>query len=160
MNKSLSSSPSLSLLSTSISTSHTHTHRCTQGHPTNTHHGTIPYTRLLLLMKHVCRMCNPLSPHFQSTGKAYSPFVYADMSRRQVAGLQTDGLKLSFLPFSLLPPTFSQECPLHACTCSGARALAETKHLSPCFRDVFTCSPVTNKLVLVFHNAAFQAPLS
>lgn len=59
-----------------------------------------PYIRLLLLIKHVCRMWNPLPPHFQSTGKGHSPFVYAGMSRRQVAGLQTDGLNKSFLPLA------------------------------------------------------------
>lgn len=116
--KSFSPSPSLSLLSISISTSHTHMHTLpAQGHPTNTHQGTIPYVRPLLLMKHVCRMCDPLPPHFQSTGKAYSPFVYADMSRRQVAGLQTDGLNLSFLPLaSHLFPRMPTAC-LHLQWC-------------------------------------------
>lgn len=134
---SLSPPPGLSLLSISISTSLTHMHTHTlpaQGHPTNTHHGTIPYLRPLLLRKHLCRMCDPLPP--QSTGKAYSPFVYADMSRRQVAGLQTDGLNLSFLPSSCLPP-FPKNA--HCMLAPAVEPQHLLKHLSPCFRNGFAC---------------------
>lgn len=84
-----------------------------------------PITAPLLLRKHLRSMHDPLPPHFQSTGKASSLFVCADVSRRQVAGLQADGLSPSFLPSSHLLPFF-QGCSQHTCTCSRAVAPAGT----------------------------------
>lgn len=137
-NKSLSPSPGLSLLGISISTSHTHTHTLCLHRAIPPIHimAPFPYIRLLLLTKHVCRMWNPLPPDFQSTGKAHSPFVYAGMSRRQIAGLQTDGLNKSFLPSSCLP-----HFPKNA-HCMLAPVVVPQhllKHLSLGFRDVLAC---------------------
>lgn len=108
-----------------------------QSHPSHQHppwhHAHI---EPLLLRKHLCGMCNPLPPNFQTMGKASSSFVCADVSRRQVVGVWADGLSPSFLSSSHLPP-FSKDDPSMLAPAVEPRHLP--KHPSLCSRDGFTC---------------------
>lgn len=115
-------------------------------------HRAIPPTSItapLLPRKHLCSTHDPLPPHFQSTGKASSLFVCADVSRRQVAGLQADGLS----PSSHLLPFFPGMLPARLHLQQSRGTCWNTSLPAP-----GTASPVTNKQAPASHGAAHQTP--